>query len=166
MKRYVKKIVILILITVLSWGAWKIIRPFLRYNTNELYVTAEKPLTIENVVIEKGFFSISRKSDKELFTGKQDIVFNGKEIRKISNGYGENDFLITYGNTYYYQFRHFKTYRAQMDTYKFRIYQKDGAIMVKVSIDGTDPMELERRLNPIDQADRLVGNGPILNAKQ
>jgi len=45
------------------------------------------------------------------------LIFDGKTENKIPNNYGENDFIIRYGNQYYFPFRHFKTNRMHQHNY-------------------------------------------------
>ena len=134
------------------------------YNSNRLIVSMESPLNKDKLTIETGFFTINRESDAELFNTKNDIIFKGKELKRIENDYGENDFLIKYADSCYFQFRHFKTNNKQRDTYNFRFYLKDKKVFVHVQIEGTDPMEFERGFNSINLADSLRCNVPQKDA--
>lgn len=172
MKPKIKIIIVSVIVAFISWIGWRAIRPYFGYNSNRLIVSVESPLKQEELTIETGFFTINRESDKELFEKKNGIIFKGKEISRIENDYGENDFLIKYADSCYFQFRHFKTNNKQRDTYNFRIYLKDKQIFIHALIDGTDPMKFERGFNSINKADSLICNvqkkdaGYVYNMKE
>ena len=156
--------ILLIIIALTTWAVWKPARAFLGFNSNEIKVSAEGALNIDKIVIEKGNFSINRASDRELFTSKNEVIFDGQPTNPVVNGYGENDFLVKYADSCYFQFRHFKTSNNQRDTYRFRLYSKDHNIHLKTIITGTDPMEIDKKMNPIILADSLVCNVPLKDA--
>ena len=70
--------ILLIIIALTTWAVWKPARAFLGFNSNEIKVSADGPLNIGKIVIEKGNFSINRASDRELFTSKNEVIFNGQ----------------------------------------------------------------------------------------
>lgn len=157
-------IIVSVIVALLSWIGWRAIRPYFGHNSNSLIVSVESPLNQEQLTIETGFFTINRESDRELFEKDNEIIFKGKEIRRVENDYGENDFLIKYADSCYFQFRHFKTNNKQRDTYNFKIYLKDNQVFIKALIKGTDPMKFERGFNSIELSDSLICNVPKKDA--
>ncbi|MBS1635888.1 MAG: hypothetical protein JST26_08175 [Bacteroidetes bacterium] len=116
-------------------------------NTNSIVVTADTPLTADKVIIEFGISinSINRSSDDELFKrmGKYSLLFAGKELQQIENEYGENDFLITYDNTYYLAFRQFKTNWRHQHEYRFHFHKKGDELFLRCNITGVDDMSFD-----------------------
>ena len=134
---------------------WKFNKDLLLlWNSNSVNVTTESPLIVDKVKIEFGIIinKINRSTDNDLFKGqeKYTILFDGKLKDKMINDYGENDFLITYDNKYYFSFRQFKYNRRHQHDYNFHFYQKDGKIFVQGDIKGQDAMKFERPMLEID----------------
>lgn len=63
-------------------------------------------------------------------------IYNGYFSTWIPYNYGENDFLITYDNTHYGIFRHFKFNWYESYTYDITIFEKDGIVKCIVTIKG------------------------------
>lgn len=145
---------ITILLGIGFWIAWVYVKPYLGYNTNQLKVTVDQSLDVNQLSIFKGFYSINRTSDRVLFKRKSTLIFKGKNLKPLANDYGENDFLLVYADSCYFQFRHFKTNNKQRDTYRFKIFLKDNKIFLNTQIDGTDPMEFESSFKLIREIDR------------
>lgn len=107
LKKLNKKTLIIIGILVIGvLGFLKLNNDFLMlWNTNEVNVETETPLTSEKVKIEFGMSvnNINRPNDTELFSEREKYttIYNGKKMNEIINEYGENDFLITYDNEFY-----------------------------------------------------------------
>jgi hypothetical protein len=134
------------------------------FNYNKFSVEVRSPLLDYKLKIFKGFYTINRSSDNELFNKKGQIIFDGKALGKIQNDYGENDFLIVYDDTYYFQFRHFKTWNRQVDAYDFKLSESNDTIFIEAKISGTDPMKFKRPMNLISQSKSLNCNTPIHEA--
>jgi hypothetical protein len=105
----IKVLVILSFLLVLGFvGLLKLNKDFLLlWNVNGIYVKTEKPLDKGKVMIRFGFSSISRETDEELFSDfdkeRSLLLFDNESSQnEIPNEYGENDFLITYDNEYYF----------------------------------------------------------------
>ena len=135
------------------------------WNTNKVNVETESPLTSEKVKIEFGISvnTISRPNDTELFSDREKYttIYDGKKLNGIINEYGENDFLVTYDNVFYYSFRQFKFNRRHQHSYDFRISKQANNIVLKVEIDGKDGMTFERKMLKIEEAEKYVCNTPI-----
>ena len=140
----------------------------LLWNCNSIRVTADKPLSTDKVKIEFGIGvnSFDRKNDSNLFVKneKYNVLFDGELKNKMINEYGENDFLITYDNKYYFSFRQFKFNRRHQHDYNFHFYQKEKKIFVQVEIEGEDAMEFERPMLEISLASKYRCNVPVDSA--
>jgi hypothetical protein len=136
---------------------------YVLWNTNSINVITETPLSKEKVKIEYGFNSISRKNDKEMFANRdrKTVLYNGKTMKKLVNEYGENDFLVTYDDKYYFDFRQFKFNRRHQHDYNFYFYQKANKLFVKVDIQGEDEMKFESSMLEIANAGKYLCNVPI-----
>lgn len=135
------------------------------WNTNKVNVETESPLTSEKVKIEFGISvnTISRPNDTELFSDREKYttIYNGKKLNEIINEYGENDFLITYDNEFYYSFRQFKFNRRHQHSYDFRLLKQANDIVLRLEISGKDGMTFERKMLKIKEAEKYVCNTPI-----
>ena len=162
-------IILGLLIFVGGLGLWKLNKDFLLlWNMNSIKVTVENPLMIDKAKIEFGISvnTINRSTDTDLFNNREKymILYDGKKGNDMINDYGENDFLITYDNKYYFSFRQFKFNRRHQHDYKFHFFQKDNKIFVKVNIKGQDAMKFERPMLEITEADKYRCNVPIDSA--
>jgi hypothetical protein len=137
-------------------------------------VTADNNCSKENVKVEFGLSvnTISRKNDLDLFINrsKYTVVYDGASSRKVPIDFGENDFLITYGDKYYLSFRHFIEFDFKSDlpsdhSYSFHFSRKDKQLQVTVDITGADSMRFERPMNLISNAEFLCCNVPIDSTK-
>lgn len=140
----------------------------LLWNSNSINVTTESPLIQDKVKIEFGICanSINRKDDAELFLKRENyiILFDGETKDEMINDYGENDFLITYDNKYYFSFRQFKFNRRHQHDYNFHFYQKDGRIFIRADIKGQDAMRFERTMLDVGVAHKYRCNVPVDHA--
>jgi hypothetical protein len=127
---------------------------------NRLTVVAPKPLLREKVRISKGLYSIGRKNDKKLFRSPATLIFDGKSCYDTAYEYGENDFLITYDEEYYYQFRQFKFSNRPKHHYHFTLSPSTEGMLLRVNIEGEDAMQFERLMNRISDAEKLRCNVP------
>jgi hypothetical protein len=136
---------------------------YVLWNTNSINVITEASLSKEKVKIEYGYNSINRKNDKEMFINRdrKTILYDGKTADKLVNEYGENDFLITYDDKYYFDFRQFKFNRRHQHDYNFYFYQKSNTLFVKVDIQGEDDMKFESPMLEIANAEKYLCNVPI-----
>lgn len=164
------KIIILIasIILIAFVGLWKLNSDFLLlWNVNTIHVTTEAPLSKSKVKIEYGFNSINRKSDKDLFIDGQlkTILYDGGIKDQLINKYGENDFLITYDNKYYYSYRHFKFNRRHQHKYNLHFSTRNDEIILKLVIEGRDNINFEKKMIKIEQADKYLCNIPIDSSK-
>jgi hypothetical protein len=141
----------------------------LLWNCNNISISTEKPLTKDNVKIEYGFSvnTINRKNDLDLFEKREKYTIlyeGGKKRNEIKNEYGENDFLITYNNKYYFSFRQFKLNRRHQHNYNFTFYQKEKKIFLLVEIKGKDNMKFERPMIEMKFANKYRCNVPVDSA--
>lgn len=115
------------------------------WNSNNLDVSVEQPLKLNKVII--GFDSPTEslldwskleriREHPDEMPEKIIIYRQGKQIRKIDNFYGENDFFILYDNTYYTWLRHGKTNRRNQHDYNFHLYKKNNGLYLKIVIKG------------------------------
>ncbi len=65
------------------------------------------------------------------------VLMNGKIVKEIGKGYGENDFVVSY-DTLSANFGHFKTNRNDINRYDVLIYKKDNKILCKFNIQGIE----------------------------
>lgn len=117
-------------------------------------VIADESISIEKIKIEYGLsaMSINRKSDADLFGHNYRVLFDGGKTGNLRTDYGENDFLLTYDNTYYYQFRHFITNSHTFHNYTFHFTQLHDWPCVEVTIKGRNEMYFYRPLLKIADA--------------
>jgi hypothetical protein len=121
---------------------------------NSLHVKVKGSLSTDRVLIKRGAYTINRKCDLELFE-KADgdtIFFEGGVKKKLETDYGENDFLITYDDKYYFQFRHFIFNRRNKHCYNFLFYKQGDSIFVKANISGNDKMQFVRPMHLVKDA--------------
>ncbi|HPI19083.1 MAG TPA: hypothetical protein PKY56_01815 [Candidatus Kapabacteria bacterium] len=162
------KIIIAILI-VLLWGLGlcEINKNFLfLWNSNSINVTVDKPLIVGKVKVEFGmsfFNSINHSNDIDLFKNRKQytLLFDGKKQNSIINEYGENDFLISYDNRYYFAFRQFKCNWRHQHDYNFHIYQKKNKLYIQADIKGNDAMKFEKPMLEVSNEDKYRSNGSI-----
>lgn len=136
------------------------------WNMNKLNVSTLDNINLDKVKIYYGTSvnSINRENDMSLFSdmSKYTILFkDGKEHTELPNEYGENDFLITYDNKYYFSFRHFKFNRNHQHSYKFKIEETSNPPQLYVKIKGEDAIEFNRTMLSISDASKHVCNTPI-----
>ncbi len=150
-------------------GLWKINNDYFAiWNNNSINVTAENPLTSDKVKIEFGISvnTINRLTDEDLFSRREKytVLFDGITKENMINDYGENDFLITYDNKYYFSFRQFKLNRNHQHDYNFYFFQKNNKIFVRTDINGKDGMKFERPMLDIKSAKKYRCNVPVDSA--
>lgn len=127
-------------------------------------VETENQIDVEKVIVYQGYYTINRKSDVEMFGNKYDeVVFDGNATGKIKTDYGENDFLVTYDNKYYFQFRQICTNDNDYYKYNLKILKKANKIYLNADIDGG--MKFERPMNLISDAGKLRCNKIIDDEK-
>ncbi|WP_445455559.1 hypothetical protein [Flavobacterium sp. HNIBRBA15423] len=127
-------------------------------------VETENQLETEKVIVYQGYYTINRKNDAEMFDNEYDqVVFDGNGTGKIKTDYGENDFLVTYDNKYYFQFRQICTNDNDYYKYNLKILKKANKIHLKADIDGG--MKFERQMNLISDAEKLRCNKIIDDEK-
>lgn len=157
-----KKILVFPITAILLFSAFLFVRfnkNFLNlWDMNSVRVTVAKPLDKQKVKIEFGFNSISRANDLELFENNDRYITIYPQNEKPEFDHGENDFLLIYGDSYYLQFRQFKTNRRHQHSYKFHFYEKDGRICVKVRIAGINNINFEAPLINIKDASKYRNN--------
>ncbi|GHN00399.1 hypothetical protein WSM22_18880 [Cytophagales bacterium WSM2-2] len=133
-----------------------------KINRNSIQVEADKPLDKAKVKIIKSYFSIDRRNDAEMFRewSEEEIVFNKDKTERPAIAGVENDFLIIYNDTHYFQFRQFKTDRELNDTYRFHLAQTDTSIYLDVKIE-PNGLVFRRKMNLIKNASKMLANQPI-----
>ncbi len=114
-------------------------------NNNKIIVTTSNSLSTYNVKIEFGIGVNSKTNDNFLLKNKQiySVLYNGVLNHVMENEYGENDFLVTYDDEFYFSFRQFKTNRNNEHEYYFHFLEKDGIIFCLVNITGINHMCIE-----------------------
>ncbi|MFK7748322.1 MAG: hypothetical protein AB8B65_08030 [Kordia sp.] len=120
------------------------------WNLNSITIQTETPLQKEKVTVEYrmnfGFYEDGSKNSKKI---NELLIFDGTTTKTIPNNYGENDFVISYGNEYYVRFSHFKTNWRHQHDYIFYLYKKEDELYVKVTIEGVDDMSFEMKMKLI-----------------
>jgi len=166
----IKTLVILGLVIILTTlGLIKLNRDYLLLsNCNTINVTTDEQLSAKKVKIEFGISvnTISRITDSELFDNRSKyiVLFDGMAKQDVINKYGENDFLITYDNQYYFSFRQFKFSRRHQHDYNFHFILSDNKIFIQTKIIGKDAMNFTRPMLEIKFARLYRCNVPIQNA--
>jgi len=131
-------------------------------NGNKYEVNVKKPLEKADFKIYQGFFTINRDNDFELFENNSKTLFyDGRKRKKIITDHGENDFLITYKDSLYYQFRYFKTNCRMIDRLNFSFYQQNDTLFIDMKIHGTNRMEFIKSFNEIRKSSELRTNIPV-----
>ncbi len=167
MKKRITLILGLLTFVFVGRGIWKINKNhYALWDSNSINVTADTPLSSEKVTIEFGIGvnTINRKTDEDLFKQREKyriLYNNGRRKENMLNDYGENDFLITYDNKYYFSFRQFKFNRNHQHDYNFHFFLKGNKLFVQVDIKGRDAMKFERAMLDIGLADKYRCNLPI-----
>ena len=148
---------------------WKINKDYYAiWDNNSINVTTDAHLNLDKVKIEFGISvnTISRATDEDLFSRREKyiVLFDGIPQDNMINDYGENDFLITYDNQYYFSFRQFKFNRNHQHDYNFHLFQKDNKLFIRADIKGKDAMKFERPMLEINLADKYRCNVPVDSA--
>ena len=160
-------IVLIIIVTAGMTGFYLFNRQLKLVDLSTISVSTENDLSKGKVIIKRGFYSINRKNDQELFSKDNNhrIVYDGMQNGLLKTDYGENDFLITYDDKYYFQFRHFIFNSNNQHSYDFTIFKQQDTIYVKADIQGEDNMQFERPMHRISDAKLLRCNVPIDSSK-
>lgn len=126
-------------------------------------VSTDDSLSKLKVKIKRGCYSIDRKNDSELFAkdNGSKTVYNGIQNGLLNTDYGENDYLITYDDKYYFQFRHFIFNRNHQHSYYFYFFKQKDTIYIKADIKGEDKMKFTRPMHLISEAKFLSCNVSI-----
>ncbi|GGX18086.1 hypothetical protein GCM10007384_19460 [Aquimarina muelleri] len=159
----------LLLLLAGGFGLWKLNKDFLLlWNSNSINVTASSPLAVDKIKIQFGIGvnTISRSTDSDLLSHREKytVLYDGKAKDRMINDYGENDFLITYNNEYYFSFRQFKFNRRHQHNYNFHFFQKDTILFIRADIQGQDAMKFETPMLEINLVDKYRCNVPVDNA--
>jgi len=159
----------IVIVGISGIGLWKLNKnSLLLWNSNSIHVTTESPLTADHVKVEFGISvnTINRLTDTDLFNRREKytILYDGAAKAQMINDYGENDFLITYDNQYYFSFRHYKFNRRHQHDYNFHFFRKGDKIFIQADIQGEDAMKFEKPLIPIRLADQYRCNVPVDSA--
>ncbi len=126
--------------------------------------SVSRELDLSKFQVKYGFFTLNRNSDSILFCTESDILFNGLTSFPKRIEYGENDFLLIYDSTYYYQFRQFKTCGRAYHNYNFHIEKSDSGLIAFILIKGINGTEFKRKMNLISNVNNLRCNAPKENA--
>ncbi|HEY8934201.1 MAG TPA: hypothetical protein VIM65_03240 [Cyclobacteriaceae bacterium] len=159
----------LVIVILGGLGFWKINKGYYAiWDNNSISVTADEPLSTDKVKIEFGISvnNINRSTDKDLFSRREKytVLFDGKTKENMINDYGENDFLITYDNKYYFSFRQFKFNRSHQHDYNFHFFKKDNNVFIRADVKGKDAMKFERPMLDTSLADKYRCNVPVDSA--
>ncbi len=157
----------IIIVTVALVGFYFFNKHFKLVDLSTVSVSTENSLSKSKVKIKRGFYSINRTNDQELFSDSNGdrTVYNGMQIGLLKTDYGENDFLITYDDKYYFQFRHFIFNSNNQHSYDFTLFKRKDTIYVKVDIKGNDKMQFTKPMHLIGDARLLRCNVPIDSSK-
>ena len=151
-----KKILLLLCFIIAFISLWNINNNYYAiWNNNSHEVKVDSPLSIKKVKIEYGNSAntSNRPNDKIKFIkhSKYTVLYDGRNWKDlIPNEYGENDFLITYDEKYYLQFRHFKTNRSHQHAYTFHLFENNDKVFINVKIVGRDEVYLLREMKKMD----------------
>lgn len=163
-KKTKKWLLILCILSFLVFMFFKLNERIKLVELTSINVETENQLNVDKVIVYQGYYTINRKNDAEMFENKYDkVVFEGNGTGKIKTEYGENDFLVTYDNKYYFQFRQICTNDNDHCKYNLKILKKDNRIYLKADIDGG--MKFERQMNLISDAGKLRCNKIIDDEK-
>jgi len=156
-------IAVAIIVTIGLIGFYIFNRFFKLVDLSTLSVTSDDKLSKSKIKIKRGFYSIDRNNDQELFANNNSgwTVYNGFQNGLLKTDYGENDFLLTYDDKYYFQFRHFIFNRNHQHLYSFSLYKEKGTIYVKADIKGEDKMQFTKPMHLVSDARLLRCNVPI-----
>ena len=130
---------------------------------SSIIVTAIDDLNREKVRIKKGFFSINRANDSELFLDNSAKVVYDGYTSSLRTEYGENDFLIIYDKKYYFQFRNFVYDDNESAMYRCILQRKNDEIWIRIQI--IPGKIIEHKMNLISDAKKLRCNLPIDSSK-
>ncbi|WP_430612900.1 hypothetical protein [Flavobacterium sp. JP2137] len=129
---------------------------------NTLWVSTDSSLTLDKVVIEKGFYSIHAPTDEELVrSGLEDLVFDGKSVQPLQTTIGENDFLVRYDGGYYALFRHlipndFHQGVPQPHKYRFYLERLGERLQATLEVEGSYPLKVTREMRPVSEASKQL----------
>lgn len=103
-----------------------------------------------------GLYNINRSTDSDIFKKREryTVLYNGETGDVMRNDYGENDFLITYDEKYYFTFRQFKFNRRHQHNYHFHFFSRENKIFIRADIKGKDAMKFEEPMSDIGLADK------------
>lgn len=126
-------------------------------------VVADEGLSAEKFKVEYGLSAttISRYSDADLFDTYRlnyNVIFDGNYANSFDTDYGENDFLLTYDDTYYLSFRHFISNTHSKHGYNFHLKKLGNNIVVSVAVDGRNNMQFEQPMLEIKKAGQYICN--------
>jgi len=131
-------------------------------NKNTIKVETEDEIEISKIVIEHGISAttINRNTDQFIFDNKEgySTIFSNSKSKKIINEYGENDFLITYNDSLYFEFRQFKTNWHNQHSYTFNFIKENESYFVEIKIKGENDLNLKSQMHPINQAYKYNDN--------
>lgn len=164
MRRWIVIIALAALVTMLFF--W-VNTGYKMIDMTSLEVRTAPALSVDSVKVQFGWFSINRSNDAELFNGsfRARTIFHGTQMAALKTDYGENDFLVTYADRYYLQFRHFIFNSNHQHDYVLAIERRNDALYLSVDIDGPDAMRFVRPMSLIRDAVQLRCNGPIDNTR-
>ncbi len=142
---------------------WKLNQVVKIVDFSSIKIDTKDGLSKDNVLVKKGFYSINRENDNEIFANTNvKVVFDGSDDN-LRTEYGENDFLITYQNKYYFQFRNFVFDDNESVQYHFNLFKRNNQIFLKISI--SPGREFEHKMNLISEAKNLRCNSEINSNK-
>lgn len=139
------------------------------WNANKIKVSTLDIKDKEKINIYYGVSvnSINRKNDASLFTDMDKytiLIERGEQKSILPNEYGENDFLITFDNKYYFSFRQFKLNNNHQHLYDFRIQVENNTPHIYVNIEGKDGMDFDKMMISISDTINYICNSPIDSA--
>jgi hypothetical protein len=156
-----------IIVTVGLIGFYFFNKYFKLVDLSTISVSTDDKFSKSKIKIKRGFYSINRANDQELFSSKNGdrTVYDGMQSGFLKTDYGENDFLITYDDKYYFQFRHFIFNSNNQHSYDFNLFRHQDTIYIKANIKGKDKMQFTRPMNLITDSKLLRCNVPIDSSK-
>ncbi len=100
-------------------------------NLNRISVTTNNDLDSDLIIID-----LSIQGTRHI----NKAIFHGGTKQSIPKGYGENDWYLSYNDSLFTVFRHFKTNNWHDHDYHFHFYKSDDKTLCDVNIAGPDPL--------------------------
>lgn len=163
MKSKVKTIFVIAILLICG----SIIYLFTQKTDNKIILQVSNGLNLELVKIQYGFYSGNKTNDKTLVeVGLKQVVFENCKPVSFETICGENDFLITYGDEFYFKVRHFipnnfTDAMPEPHEYHFNLKETSEGIELFLEIIGQDGMTITQKMARISEAESNQQGKPI-----